>query len=249
MKCFLSFLLFFSSFVACDNIEKDWNETKKMDDINAYEIFREKHPESEFDSLANTRILELNENHDWESVLNVNKIERYEAFINKWPTSNNKEIAIDSIWSKIVIKDKKEMYANFIKNFPGNKYVNEAKKYYLFFDFMDSLLVFSINGKGAISEISGSSILKQGLRWGFPAGTSPSYYVSSSGQIIPDENCKIFVDFHSKNARIFGVVGKNGKLKKITKTMFKNGATILFASGDLFKHNGDEWILQNPLSN
>lgn len=124
-KIFLFHSILILLLISCNNLEKDWKNAQKIDDISSYENFIKIHPKSQFDSLATSRILELKEVKDWEEALNINKIGKYTNFLSNWPQGQKYNEAIDSIWSITKRLDETQLYYSFLGNFPNNEYSKE----------------------------------------------------------------------------------------------------------------------------
>ena len=69
--------------VGCATPKKDWEKAQRLNTIEAYEEFLQKHPDSEFAYEAKHKIEEL----AWERAKEQNTIEAYEEFLQKHPFS------------------------------------------------------------------------------------------------------------------------------------------------------------------
>ena len=69
--------------VGCATPKKDWEKAQRLNTIEAYEEFLQKHPDSEFAYEAKHKIEEL----AWEKVRQKDSINAYENFLQKYPKS------------------------------------------------------------------------------------------------------------------------------------------------------------------
>ncbi|MCU4137430.1 MAG: hypothetical protein MW689_001001 [Thermodesulfobacteria bacterium] len=69
--------------VGCATPKKNWEKAQRLNTIEAYQEFLQKHPNSEFAYEAKRKIEEL----AWERTKEQNTIEAYQEFIDKYPQS------------------------------------------------------------------------------------------------------------------------------------------------------------------
>lgn len=88
-KAVVSFLLLILFMVSCSNPEKEFAKAKEKNNIEAYEKFIKKFPNSEFTNQAKRELENLEYNH----ALELHTVQSLEAFLSKYPESQyNKEI-------------------------------------------------------------------------------------------------------------------------------------------------------------
>jgi len=73
----------------CSDPKKDWQEAEKLDTIEAYESFLQKHSAGQFADSARQRIEEL----EWQNATNLGTVEGYETFLEKYPQGELSEKA------------------------------------------------------------------------------------------------------------------------------------------------------------
>ncbi|MBU3671100.1 MAG: SPOR domain-containing protein [Sinobacteraceae bacterium] len=68
----------------CSDLQ-DWRSTQRADTLEAYQAFVDGHPESQYVTVAERRILELTEDRDWRIANERDSAESYRSFINAYP--------------------------------------------------------------------------------------------------------------------------------------------------------------------
>ncbi len=134
----LSFLLLPLVF-SCNNEQKNWENAKQQNTIEAYKDFIAKNPESEFLTEAEQNIVDI----DWKTVENTEDTTSLFEFINKYPDSKYSEIAENKIfdldWANVNKDSSVESYQNFMTKYPKNKHASEVEQKIIDFEWDDAL--------------------------------------------------------------------------------------------------------------
>lgn len=77
-------LLLLCLLAGCSDLQ-DWRSTQRADTLEAYAAFVEGHPDSQYVTVAERRILELTEDRDWRIANERDSAESYRSFINAYP--------------------------------------------------------------------------------------------------------------------------------------------------------------------
>ena len=110
----------------CVTTSFEWKSAQKEDSIEAYQAFRQKNPQSEYDSAAQQRIEQL----QWNATKNIDTIESYQAFIQQYPQNvhmSEAESRIEELlWKQASEKDSEASYNSFIDAYPSSSHKAEA---------------------------------------------------------------------------------------------------------------------------
>jgi cell division protein FtsN len=68
----------------CSDLQ-DWQSAQRADTLEAYQSFVEGHPDSQYVTVAERRILELTEDRDWRIANERDSAESYRSFVNAHP--------------------------------------------------------------------------------------------------------------------------------------------------------------------
>lgn len=116
-------LLIFS----CSNPSKEWENTEKLNTIEAYENFIKKHPSSDFTGKAKVKIEELK----WQNAIDLNKVEEFKRYLANYPQGRFSVQAISAVetlhWQDAEIKNSVDGYEIFLKEHPNSQFANRAR--------------------------------------------------------------------------------------------------------------------------
>jgi hypothetical protein len=70
---------------ACSRTQRDWGVAQKADTAEAYEVFVERHPDSELAAVARQRIAQLTEEAAWQRATRANTAAAYQDYLAKYP--------------------------------------------------------------------------------------------------------------------------------------------------------------------
>lgn len=155
--------------ISCTSAEKQWEEAKKANTIERYELFLADYPESEFVHEAQNAKSILEENNLWSVTKSKNTIEGYELFISKYPEGTFAQIAQDEkskleeqlLWQEVKSTNKISNYISFLKNYPESDYIAE-------------LLI-----KSETQTIPFANVLKKNYYFSFSKSSKSNYLKSS----------------------------------------------------------------------
>ncbi len=110
----------------CVTTAFEWKDAQKEDSVEAYQAFIQKHPQSEYDSVAQQRIEQL----QWNTTKNTDTIEAYHAFIQQYPQnehlSDAKSRIEELLWKQASEKDSEASYISFLDTYPSSQHKSEA---------------------------------------------------------------------------------------------------------------------------
>jgi cell division septation protein DedD len=73
---------------ACSRTQRDWGVAQKADTAQAYEVFVDRHPDSELAAVARQRIAELTEQAAWQQATRANTAAAYQDYLTKYPNGS-----------------------------------------------------------------------------------------------------------------------------------------------------------------
>lgn len=102
----------------CSTSEKDWQKAEKLNTIEAYEAFLQKHPQGQLADSARQEIEEL----EWRRTVSLGTVEAYEAFLQKHSQGQLADSARQEIeeleWQKTMNVGTVEAYEAFLRGHP-----------------------------------------------------------------------------------------------------------------------------------
>jgi len=115
----------------CATTKGDWEKAQRLNTIEAYQEFIQKHPQSKLTREAKRRIQAL----DWRRTKRLDTIEAYEEFISRYPQSQfirEAKMRIQELKEKLAWQNTKrlntiEAYQAFLRAYPQSEYSAEAK--------------------------------------------------------------------------------------------------------------------------
>lgn len=91
-------------FVGCATVKGDWEKAQRLNTVEAYQRFLNKHPQSEFSNGAKRHIME----EDWAKAQSLNAEKAYQQFLDKHPqsefSSKAKHYLKDTALANVVLK-------------------------------------------------------------------------------------------------------------------------------------------------
>lgn len=73
---------------ACSRTQQDWRVAQQANTAGSYNVFVERHPDSELASVARQRIAQLTEEAAWRQATRANTIAAYRDYLTKYPSGS-----------------------------------------------------------------------------------------------------------------------------------------------------------------
>ena len=72
----------------CSGTQQDWRAAQQAGTPHAYEVFAERHPDSELASIARQRVSQLTEEAAWQQATRANTAAAYQGYLAKYPNGS-----------------------------------------------------------------------------------------------------------------------------------------------------------------
>jgi hypothetical protein len=105
--------------VTCFPQKGKWDKALKINTIESYQEFLSKYPQSEYSSLAKSKIIDF----EYEEIKSQNTINSLEAFLTKYPESKYTEEAEKTLKEMKFERNERELVKSVLLEGVGNKYV------------------------------------------------------------------------------------------------------------------------------
>lgn len=73
---------------ACSRTQQDWRAAQGAGTAQAYQIFVERHPQSELAAVARQRVAQLTEQNAWQQATRANTAAAYQDYLTKYPNGS-----------------------------------------------------------------------------------------------------------------------------------------------------------------
>jgi cell division septation protein DedD len=73
---------------ACSRTQQDWRAAQQANTAGSYNVFVERHPDSELASVARQRVAQLTEEAAWQQATRANTVAAYRDYLTKYPTGS-----------------------------------------------------------------------------------------------------------------------------------------------------------------
>ncbi len=124
---FLLLILFFL-IVSCNSKKKEWENTKQVNTIAAYEEYINSYPKAVYSDSARIII----EGIHYNIAVDSNTVTAYNNYLEKYPsgqfTDQVKEKLLDVEWENVKALNSLESYKEFISKYPESKFTESANK-------------------------------------------------------------------------------------------------------------------------
>jgi outer membrane protein assembly factor BamD (BamD/ComL family) len=122
------FILLSILITGCATHKKDWEKTKNINTIEAYQSFLSNYPKSRFKIQAKTNLLKLG----WEKAKSIHTVDAFQEFLTQHPNSNEARQAraqIDRLsWTTAENINTSESYSDYLLQIKNGIFDAEAKK-------------------------------------------------------------------------------------------------------------------------